>query len=190
MIKIDLEQLTNQFMSLQVRGEGGIDRIRNITDREIRSEFENIDGIAGVQVYGGKENSIEVRLNKKACKSLDITIGQISTLLNSNGREKTFAGKVIDGNNELYVNITSTYTDVRDIGNIIVKQDGPVLLRDIAEIFYGVKEQSTYSRVNGMDAVTLNLVNDRQANLIRFRMQQLRRLRSSTKSSLLRVWRL
>jgi multidrug efflux pump subunit AcrB/ABC-type multidrug transport system ATPase subunit len=166
-IKIDLEQLTNQFMSLQVRGEGGIDRIRNITDREIRSEFENIDGVAGVQVYGGKENSIEVRLNKKACKSLDITIGQISTLLNSNGREKTFAGKVIDGNNELYVNITSTYTDVRDIGNIIVKQDGPVLLRDIAEIFYGVKEQSTYSRVNGMDAVTLNLVNDRQANLIR-----------------------
>ena len=166
-IKIDLEQLTNQFMSLQVRGEGGIDRIRNITDREIRSEFENIDGIAGVQVYGGKENSIEVRLNKKACKSLGITIGQISTLLNSNGREKTFAGKVIDGNNELYVNITSTYTDVRDIGNIIVRQDGPVLLRDIAEIFYGVKEQSTYSRVNGMDAVTLNLVNDRQANLIR-----------------------
>ena len=61
-IKIDLEQLTNQFMELQVRGEGGIDRIRNIADREIKPELENIDGIAGVQVYGGKENSIEVRL--------------------------------------------------------------------------------------------------------------------------------
>jgi len=166
-IKIDLEQLTNQFMSLQVLGEGGIDRIRNITDREIKSEFENIDGIAGVQVYGGKENSVEVRLNKKACQSLGITIGHISTLLNNNGRERTFAGKVIDGGNELYVNITSNYTDVRDIGNIIVKQDGPVLLRDVADIFFGVKEQNTLSRVNGMDAVTLNLVNDRQTNLIR-----------------------
>ena len=68
-IKIDLEQLTNQFMELQVRGEGGIDRIRNIADREIKPEFENIDGIAGVQVYGGQENSIEVRLNEKACKA-------------------------------------------------------------------------------------------------------------------------
>ena len=94
-------------------------------------------------------------------------MNQVSTLLNNNGRDKTFAGKVYDGNNELYVNITSNYTDVKDIGNIIVKQDGPVLLRDIAEIFYGVKEQSTYSRVNGMDAVTMNLVNDKQANLIR-----------------------
>ena len=52
-IKIDLEQLTNQFMELQIRGEGGIDRIRNIADREIKPEFENLDGIAGVQVFGG-----------------------------------------------------------------------------------------------------------------------------------------
>jgi multidrug efflux pump subunit AcrB/ABC-type multidrug transport system ATPase subunit len=166
-IKIDLEQLLNQFMSLQVRGEGGVDRIRNITDREIRPELENIDGIAGVQVYGGKENAIEVRLNKKACKSLGITMNQVSTLLNNNGREKAFAGKVYDGNNELYVNVTATYTDVSDIGNIIVRQDGPVLLRDVAEIFYGVREQSSISRVNGMDEVTVNLVNDRQANLIK-----------------------
>ncbi len=165
-IKIDLEQLTNQFMSLQVRGEGGVDRIRNIADREIKPKLENIDGIAGVQVYGGQENSIEVRLDEKACKANGITMGQVRTLLNNNGREKTFAGKVVDGSNELFVNITSEYTDVSDIGKIIVKQDGPVLLRDIAEIFYGVKEETSYSRVNGMDAVTINLVNDNQANLI------------------------
>ena len=36
----------------------------------------------------------------------------------------------------------------------------------MAEIFFGVKEQSSYSRVNGLDAVTITLVNDNQANLI------------------------
>ncbi len=165
-IKIDLEDLTNQFMELQVRGEGGIDRIRNIADREIKPDLENIDGIAGVQVYGGQENSIEIRLNENACKANGITMGQISSLLNNNGASKTFAGKVVDGSNELFVNITSEYTDVKEIGNIIVKKDGPVLLRDVAEIFFGVKEQSSYSRVNGLDAVTITLVNDNQANLI------------------------
>ena len=165
-IKIDLEQLTNQFMELQVRGEGGIDRIRNIADREIKPEFENIDGIAGVQVYGGQENSIEVRLNEKACKANGISINLVRNLLNNNRANKTFAGKVVDGSNELFVNITSEYTDVKEIGNLIVKNDGPVLLRDVAEIFFGVKEQSSYSRVNGLDAVTITLVNDNQANLI------------------------
>jgi len=166
-LKIDLQQMINQFMSLQVRGTGGVDRIRNLADREISPRLENIDGIAGVQVYGGKENSIEVRLDEKACKANGITMAQIRTLLNNNGRDKTFAGKVIDGSNELFVNITSEYTDVTDIGKIIVNQKGPVLLRDIAEIFYGVKKETSYSRVNGLDAVTINLVNDNQANLIR-----------------------
>ncbi len=165
-IKIDLEQLMNQFMELQVRGEGGIDRIRNIADREIKPELENIDGIAGVEVYGGQENSIEIRLNKAACEANGITISQVRMLLNNNRASRTFAGKVVDGRNELFVNITSEYTDVKDIGNIIVKQSGPVLLRDIADIYFGVKERNSYSRVNGLDAITVTLVNDNQANLI------------------------
>ncbi len=165
-IKIDLQQLTNQFMELQVRGEGGVDRIRNIADREIKPKFENIDGIAGVQVYGGQENSIEIRLNERACKANGISMGQIRNLLNNNGANRTFVGKVADGSNKLFVNVTSEYTDVKEIGNIIVKSAGPVLLRDVAEIFFGVKEQSSYSRVNGLDAVTVTLVNDNQANLI------------------------
>lgn len=165
-IKIDLEQATNQFMTLQVRGEGGIDRIRNIADRDIKPELENIDGIAGVQVYGGQENSIEIRLDEKACKANGISIGQVRNLLNNNRADKTFAGRIADGENKLFVNITSEYNDVKELGNIIVKTAGPVLLRDVAEIFFGVKEQSSYSRVNGLDAVTVTLVNDNQANLI------------------------
>ncbi len=165
-IKIDLKQLSNQFIELQVRGEGGIDRIRNIADREIKPEFENISGIAGVQVYGGKENSIEVRLHEKVCKANGINISQIRSLLNNNGTNKAFVGKVVDGKNKFFVNVTSQYTDVKEIGNLIVKTNGPILLRDVADIFYGVKEQSSYSRVNGLDAVTISLVNDNQANLI------------------------
>jgi len=185
-IKIDLEQLNNQFMSLQVRGEGGIDRIRNITDREIKPEFENIDGIAGVQVYGGQENSVEVRLNRKACKALGITPALISQVLNNNSSDKTFAGKVYDGSDELFVNISSEYTDITDIGNIIVRQQGPVLLHDVAEIFYGVRERQSYSRVNGMDAVTMTLVNDNQSNLIKLShdaIDQVKKLNSELASS-------
>lgn len=165
-VKIDLQQLTNQFMELQVRGEGGIDRIRNITDREIRTELENIDGIAGVQVFGGQENSIEIRLHKEACKANGITISHVRNLLNNNRASKTFAGKAVDGTNELFVNVTSEYTDVKEIGNIVVKASGNVLLRDVAEIYFGVRERSSISRVNGMEAVTVALVNDNQANLI------------------------
>jgi multidrug efflux pump subunit AcrB/ABC-type multidrug transport system ATPase subunit len=165
-VKIDLTQITSQFMEIQIRGEGGIDRIRNITDKEITPELENINGIAGVQVYGGQQKSIEIRLNEKACKAYGISMAQVTNLLNNNGRDKSFVGSVKDGDNKLFVNVTSDYNDVSEIGNITVKQNGSVTLKDIADIFFGVKDQTSYSRVNGLDAVTITLANDNQVNLI------------------------
>ncbi len=165
-VKVDLESISGSFMQLQVRGEGSVDRIRNIADREIKPEMENIDGIAGVEVFGGRENSIEIRLDEEACRSFGITIGQVRNILSQGGGEKVFAGTLTDGGQKLFVNIRSEYNDVTDIGNLIVKQQGKILLKDVAEIFFGVKEESSYSRVNGMEAVTISLVNDSQANLI------------------------
>ena len=42
----------------------------------------------------------------------------------------------------------------------------PYFYADVSEIFFGVKEVTSYSRVNSLDAVTITLVNDNQANLI------------------------
>ena len=54
-------------------------------------------------------------------------MSQVTNLLNNNGTNKTFVGKVKEGTNKLFVNVTSEYTDVKEIGNIIVKQNGSVL---------------------------------------------------------------
>ncbi|HUS85717.1 MAG TPA: efflux RND transporter permease subunit [Bacteroidales bacterium] len=165
-IRIDLDQINSQFMDLQVRGSGGADRIRNIADRDIKPVLENIDGIAGVEVFGGRESSIEVRLDEEACKAHRITMNQVRSALSTNNRDKIFAGSVIDSEKKLFVNVSAEYTDVAQIGNIIIKQDGPILLRDIAEIFFGVKDETSYSRVNGLEAVTISLIYDNQANII------------------------
>ena len=52
--KVSVNQTNNNFMSLQVTGSGGVDRIRSIVDEEITPELENIDGVASVSDYGGR----------------------------------------------------------------------------------------------------------------------------------------
>lgn len=165
-IRIDLEQLNSRFMDLQVRGSGGVDRIRDIADREIKPELENIDGIAGVEVFGGRESSIEIRLDEEACKANGITMNRVRSLISSNSNDKVFAGLVYESDKRFFVNISAEFDNVTDIRNIVVNPQGPVLLKDVAEIFFGVKEEESYSRVNGLDAVTINLVYDNQANII------------------------
>ena len=50
-VKIDISQImSNSFMQLQVLGGDGNDRVRNVFEKEIRTELENIDGVASVSV--------------------------------------------------------------------------------------------------------------------------------------------
>lgn len=163
--KMDVSMMTNTFITLQVRGFGGVDRVRKIVDEEVVPELENIDGIAAVQVYGGRERAIEVQLDKDAAEALNITPSRISALLSDNTREKVFVGTVKETESQYFVHVNSSYTKVSDLENLVVAP-GPILLKDIATIFFDLKEQTSYSRVNGKEAISVSLVNDAQANHI------------------------
>jgi multidrug efflux pump subunit AcrB/ABC-type multidrug transport system ATPase subunit len=163
--KVDSKQFLNNFMVLQVRGSGGTDRVRNIVDKDIRPDLENIDGVAAVNIYGGREKAIEVQLDPEACKALNLTPSRISELLSQNTMEKAFVGFATESNGKYFIHVNSLYTKVSDLENIVVSS-GPVLLKDIATIFFDLKEETSYSRVNGKDAVSVSLSNDSQANLI------------------------
>ena len=163
--KVDLKQMNSQFMELQARGEGGIDRVRTIVDQDIKPDLENIDGIAAVNVYGGKQKSIEIILDTKACEAYHITPGKVRSVLSQNTRTRTYVGNLKEKTVQYFVHVTAEYDKVEDIENLVVA-NGPILLKDVAEVRFGVKEETSYSRVNGKDAVTILLVNDSQANMI------------------------
>ncbi|MFA5816292.1 MAG: efflux RND transporter permease subunit [Bacteroidales bacterium] len=165
-LKVDLQQAANQVMALEVRGPGGANRVRQITDEKITSRLENVDGIAGVTVFGGQEKTLEITLNKDACEAYGITPFQVRNAIAQNGRDRTFAGRAFSGNKMYFVHITAEYVDTREIENIVIKEAGPVLLRDVASVYFGVKEQTSYARVNGLESVTMNLVADSQVNII------------------------
>lgn len=164
--KVDVSMLAGGFMSLQVRGSGGTDRVRNLVEKEIRPDLENIDGIASVNIYGGREKAIEVQLDPDACKALDLTPSAISSLLTQNTEEKAFVGYANEPDGKYFVHVNSPYTEVSNLENIVVAP-GPVLLKDIATVFFDMKEETSYSRVNGKEAVSVSLLADSQANLIR-----------------------
>ena len=174
--KIDTEQLANMFMGLQIREiidesdslrtSGGINRIRQIVDKKVTREFENIDGIANVEVYGGQEKSVEIILNEEACRAHNITASQIRTLIAQNSQNKTFVGEVYERDKHYFVNLVAEYTDVRNLENIVVRRQGPVLLKDVAQVNVGVKEETSISRVNSGEAISMQLVRDTQVNLI------------------------
>lgn len=108
---------------------------------------------------------MEIILDPNACEAYRITANRVRNVLSQNSVSRTYVGNLKDKTSRFFVHVTAEYEDVSDIENLVVA-DGPVLLKDIAEVRFGVKEETSYSRVNGKDAVTVQLVNDSQANLI------------------------
>ncbi|MDA3854540.1 MAG: efflux RND transporter permease subunit, partial [Bacteroidales bacterium] len=58
------------------------------------------------------------------------------------------------------------YTSVQDLEDIVVKTEGPVLLKDVAQVNFGVKDETSISRVNGQDVISIILIRDTQVNQI------------------------
>ncbi len=165
-LKIDTEQLSNMFMNLQIRGSGGADRLRNFFENEIRQEFESIDGIANVEVFGGRERSVEIVLNPELSAAYNLTPSRIRSIIARNTQDKLYLARLNEQQKKVYVNLVADFRDISDLENIVVEPAIPVLLKDVADINFNVKEESSISRVNGKDAVTVQLIRDTKVNLI------------------------
>ncbi len=165
-IKIDTEEFSNGFMDLQVLGGGGVDRVRNITDQYITDRLSDVDGVGGVEVFGGRQKTVEIIMNDAICEANGITPNTISNVLSRNSNKSAFAGQVEVDGQKVFVNVTAELKDIKNIQGLVVLEKGPLLLSDVADVFFGVKEQTSLSRVNGKDAVSIRISKDPQANLI------------------------
>ena len=163
--KVNLDQMQNTLMTLKVTGAGGIDRVRNIIDEKVIKDIENIDGIAAAEIYGGREKAIEIQLDNDKCDALNLTPNKIANILNQNTQDKTFVGYIDHNNKNYFIHVSAPYSKVEDLKNIVVAT-GPIFLKDIANVYFGLKEETTYSRINGRDAITISLRNDSESNLI------------------------
>jgi len=166
-VKIDLESTTNTLMRLQALGTGGVDRLRNYVDQHITPELENIEGVAAVNVFGGKQKSVDIILDRQACDAYDITPGRIRSILAANMNLRQYGGKVEEEGMRWFVYLNAEYSEISQIEELVVGRGrNPVQLKDVAEVYYGEKEEESISRVNGKEAVSMTLVNDAQANII------------------------
>ena len=166
-IKMDLEQGVNTLMTIHLRGEGDENRLRNIADQYLVTELENIDGVAGITVFGGQQKSVEVILDQQACDAYGVSPNRIRMAIAQNMNQRQYAGLLQEEGLRFFVYLDAEYDNIRQIEDIIIgRGNQKVKLADIATVYYGEKESETISRVNGKSSVTLLVINDAEANII------------------------
>ncbi|MDA3821041.1 MAG: efflux RND transporter permease subunit, partial [Bacteroidales bacterium] len=165
--KVDLDSKTNILMNLQTLGEGGVDRVRNFVDQHIAPELLNVEGVATVNVYGGRQKSVDIILNREMCDAYNISPARVRATLSRNMNLRQYGGMIKEDGLRYFTYLNAEYEQISQIEDLVVGQGrNSVQLKDIADVYYGEKEEETISRTNGKDAVSIQVIHDAQANII------------------------
>lgn len=138
--------------------------LTNYAQLNLVNPLSRIDGVGGVQAFGGGEYSMRIWLDPEALRIRDLTPADVSSAIQSQNMEVS-AGSI--GQPPLNENNAFEYTLVshgrlstpEEFGNIVIKTDGTNMLRlrDVAKIDLGSESYSNTSTINGKPACAIGI---------------------------------
>ncbi len=135
--------------------------------RELKDKIEPIEQILEVRMTGAPEEVLEGVIDKSKMESYGVTLSDIYYSV-ANNNLIIPGGKQDTGRGSFNIEVPSIIESAKDVYEIPVKvtKDAIVTLGDIATIKRTFKDFTSHARINGQDAVTLEISLREGANAI------------------------
>ncbi len=131
--------------------------LRSLVEDKIQAPLQSVPDVAAVDVAGGEEREIHIKLNVQAMQARRISAQQIIGALQSENLTIP-GGSLITGERELSLRTPGNFQTLDDIRTVIVANRGtPIYLRDVATVEDGYKTRESITRLNGEEAVIINV---------------------------------
>jgi HAE1 family hydrophobic/amphiphilic exporter-1 len=150
-----------------VEDEATLVRLRWLAEKRIKRDLEGIEGVAAVQVRGGLEEEIRVRVDpfRLAAQKLDpALIGQRLAQENLNAS----GGQIREGSTDYLVRTLNEFREVSEIEDLAVvrRGDAIVRVRDIADVTRTHAEREVVTKLDGRQAVEVAIYREAGANIV------------------------
>ena len=142
--------------------------IREIVDVKLKPVISRLDGVASVEVYGGRERKILVELDRDKMVAYNISIERVMDVLGQSNIN-LLAGNVETGKFEYAVRSMGSFLSVEDVGEIGVKttrQGSIIPLKEIGTIKDSYLEATDQARLNLDQNVTVYVKKAAMANTL------------------------
>jgi HAE1 family hydrophobic/amphiphilic exporter-1 len=147
-------------------GELSPAELRQVVEDEVQPRLQAVADVAAVDVAGGEEREIRIKLNAEAMQARRISAPQIIGALQSENLTIP-GGSLIQGETELSLRTPGDFQMLDDIRNVIVSNRGaPIYLRDVATVEDTFKARESITRLNGEESVVLNIRKQSGSNTV------------------------
>ena len=154
-------------LTIALTADRSIRELTEFADKTVRPQLERIGGVGEVRVVGGLDRAINVWIDADRLAAYQIPIAQIRQALERQNADVP-GGNVTTGKEELTLRTLGRFTDPRQFDDLVIANvnGAPVRLRDVGHVEDGTKEQRSFSRLNGVPTVTLDIRRQSGANTV------------------------
>ncbi len=142
-----------------------LNQLKSIAEDVVSPALERIDGVAQVQVSGGLEQQIAVRLDPARAAGLGLSVSYISQFLA--GQNLLYpGGDLWNGSQKLTVTTDAKYRSVEDVAHTLITlpTGGAVRLSEVADVAMETEDPSAVAKVKGSNCVILQVSKQSGAN--------------------------
>ena len=135
--------------------------------RRLRDQIEAVPGVLRVNLTGARSELLEIAIDPRLLESYGISQSEVLQLVQRNNRIIA-AGSLQSAQGSFPVKIPGVIEDATDLLELPVKATGDRLVRlsDVASVRRTFKDAETFSRINGEQAIALEVVQRGTSNVL------------------------
>jgi HAE1 family hydrophobic/amphiphilic exporter-1 len=159
-IQLDLSLMP--IMGVSLTGNKTPDELLTIAEDIVQPGLEQLDGVASTTLNGGREKAVMIEIDSNTLGSLGLSLTQMSSIISSQNW-KSDAGVITDHGMNYTISSEGNFQSLQEIKDTIIStktdpQTGTVSqvsLGDIANIYEGYKDSTSFAYVNGESGIIL-----------------------------------
>jgi HAE1 family hydrophobic/amphiphilic exporter-1 len=151
-----------------VTSELDVLELRRILEEQVSYRLERVDGVASVNIWGGRTREIHINIDPVKMNALKVPLDQvISRIRSANINQPT--GNIYRGNHQITVRVPGLYKNLEEIKETVILQraGAVVTLGDIAEIQDAASRETRIVRINGVDGIQISVNKQSGTNTVK-----------------------
>ncbi|UCD51339.1 MAG: efflux RND transporter permease subunit, partial [Phycisphaerales bacterium] len=154
------------IMLISIAGDVSPVLLKEIAD-DLQDALEAVPGALKVEMAGDLEREVRLEFDPDRVAEYNLTIAEILALIPSENVNISAGGLETEGT-KFNVRIPAEFVAPEEVDHLLltVRQGKPIYLSDIAKVRYTFKDRTSFSRLDGIDNITLSVSKRVGANVV------------------------
>ena len=152
---------------LYLTGAENLYQARYVAEEVLKKDLESTEGVAAINVNGGYEEEIQVRVDQGKLSLMGVSIQEVNDKLQRENVNQA-GGSLYEREARYLVRSRNEFQNLDDIMETVLlsRADRKVTMADVAEVVRGHKQREVITRYDGKEAVELAMYKEGDANTV------------------------